>query len=46
MTSDRPYRKGMTKQKALSILQEEAGNQSHSDVVKAMERIVQSIDLP
>ena len=46
MTSDRPYRKGMTKQKALSILQEEAGNQFHSDVVKAMERIVQSIDLP
>lgn len=46
MTSDRPYRKGMTKEKALSILGEEAGNQFHSEVVRVMERVAQSIDLP
>ena len=45
-TSDRPYRKGMTKEKALSILGEEAGNQFHSEGVRVMERVAQSIDLP
>jgi putative nucleotidyltransferase with HDIG domain len=35
MTSDRPYRKGMSPQKAQSILREESGKQFHPEVVKA-----------
>ena len=46
MTSDRPYRKGMTKEKALSILRQEAGNQFHSEVVDVMDRVAKSINLP
>lgn len=36
MTSDRPYRKGMDKARALSILQKESGHQFHPEAVKAM----------
>lgn len=36
MTSDRPYRKAMAKEKALSIMQEEAGKKWDTDVVIAL----------
>lgn len=36
MTSDRPYRKAMPKEKALSIMQEEANKKWDTDVVKAL----------
>lgn len=38
MTSDRPYRKAMTKDKALSIMKEEAGKKWDVDVVNALEQ--------
>lgn len=36
MTSDRPFRKAMTKEKALSIIKEEAGKKWDADVVNAL----------
>lgn len=36
MTSDRPYRKAMPKEKAISIMQEEAGKKWDIDVVNAL----------
>lgn len=38
MTSDRPYRKAMTKDKALSIMKEESGKKWDVDVVNALEQ--------
>ena len=46
MTSDRPYRKGMSKHRAISILREEAGRQFHPEVVVAFERNLDKFDLP
>ncbi len=40
MTTDRPYRKAMTVEKALSILKEEAGEKWDPDVVNALAEIV------
>lgn len=37
MTSDRPYRKAMPQEKALSIMKEEAGKKWDIDVIKALE---------
>lgn len=42
MTSDRPYRAGMTTEKALSILKEESGHQFHPDVVNAFVPLVEA----
>ena len=39
MTSDRPYRKAMSADKALSIMQEEAGSKWDVDVVNALSQI-------
>ena len=36
MTSDRPYRKAMPREKALSIMKEEAGKKWDVDVVNAL----------
>lgn len=41
MTSDRPYRKAMPKEKALSIMQEEAGKKWDTDVVNALVQVQQ-----
>lgn len=38
MTSDRPYRKAMPQEKALSIMKEEAGKKWDVDVVNALEK--------
>ncbi len=38
MTSDRPYRKAMPQEKALSIMKEEAGKKWDIDVVNALEK--------
>jgi hypothetical protein len=50
MTSDRPYRKGMTSEQALSILQANAGTQFDPEVVKAFVRLdgarIQAIKRP
>ena len=40
MTTDRPYRKAMTTQKALSIMKEEAGIKWDPDVVNALAKVV------
>ncbi|MBM7615386.1 HD-GYP domain-containing protein [Alkaliphilus hydrothermalis] len=40
MTSDRSYRKGMTKEKAISILQEDAGSHFHPQVVECFVKII------
>ncbi len=40
MTSDRPYRKAMTSQKAISILSEEAGKKWDTDVINALIQII------
>jgi putative nucleotidyltransferase with HDIG domain len=42
MTSNRPYRAGMSKEKAMSILIEESGKQFHPAVVETFIAIVQS----
>ncbi len=42
MTSDRPYRAGMSEEKALSILVEESGKQFHPAVVEAFITVHQS----
>lgn len=42
MTSDRSYRKGMTVQKALSIIKEEAGYQFHPEVALSFYRMVEN----
>ena len=39
MTSDRPYRKAMPAEKALSIMKEEAGSKWDVDVVNALSQI-------
>jgi len=44
MTSDRPYRKGMSSQKAREILQHGSGQQWDSDVVDAFFRILKRVD--
>ena len=41
MTSDRPYRKAMPKEKALVIMAEEAGSKWDIDVVNALEKSLQ-----
>ena len=41
MTSDRPYRKAMVKEKALSIMKEEAGSKWDYDVVNALEKVIE-----
>ena len=38
MTSDRPYRKAMPQEKALSIMKEESGKKWDVDVVNALEQ--------
>lgn len=38
MTSDRPYRKAMQTEKAISIMKEEAGKKWDVDVVNALEQ--------
>ena len=40
MTSDRPYRKAMDSEKALSIMKEEAGKKWDSDVINALAQVV------
>ena len=40
MTSDRPYRKAMSKQQALEIMQNEAGSKWDNDVVQALAHII------
>ena len=40
LTSDRPFRKAMTRDKALSIMKEEAGQKWDFDVVSALEKCV------
>lgn len=42
MTSDRPYRAGMSEEKAKSILVEESGKQFHPAVVETFLSIIQS----
>lgn len=42
MTSDRPYRKALTKEEAIKELQVNAGTQFDSEVVKAFTEIIQS----
>ena len=42
MTSDRPYRSGMSEEKAMSILVEESGKQFHPAVVETFLAIIQS----
>lgn len=42
MTSDRPYRSGMSEEKALSILTEESGKQFHPAVVQAFAAYLQT----
>ncbi len=41
MTSDRPYRCGMSEEKAMSILLEESGKQFHPAVVQTLQKILQ-----
>lgn len=40
MTSDRPYRKAMPKEKALAIMQEEAGKKWDADVINALAEVI------
>ena len=40
MTSDRPYRKAMESEKALSIMKEEAGKKWDTDVINALAQVV------
>ncbi len=40
MTSDRPYRKAMSKEQALEIMQKEAGSKWDNDVVQALAHII------
>ena len=40
MTSDRPYRAGMSEEKALSILTEESGKQFHPAVVETLKKLL------
>ena len=40
MTSDRPYRKAMEKEKALEIMKEESGSKWDSDVINALVQII------
>ncbi len=40
MTSDRPYRKAMDSEKALSIMKEEAGKKWDTDVINALAQVV------
>lgn len=42
MTSDRPYRKALSKEKAISILKEERGKQFHPKVVDTLISILES----
>ena len=42
MTSDRPYRSGMSEAKAMSILLEESGKQFHPAVVETLQSILMS----
>jgi HD-GYP domain-containing protein (c-di-GMP phosphodiesterase class II) len=42
MTSDRPYRAGMTEEKAASILVEESGKQFHPAVVETFLSTIQT----
>ena len=42
MTSDRPYRAGMSEEKAISILVEESGKQFHPAIVEAFLKIIDS----
>ena len=39
MTSDRPYRKGFSPEKALAIIEESAGEQFHPDEAKVFLKI-------
>ncbi len=43
MTSDRPYRSGMSAEKAMSILKENSGTQFCPEVVDVMEKILPSL---
>lgn len=45
ITSDRPYRKGMTLEKAEKIIREEIGRQFHPDVAKATLELIESGEL-
>ena len=42
MTSDRPYRKALSKEKAINILKKERGEQFHPDVVDTLISILES----
>ena len=42
MTSDRPYRKGFSPEKALAIIEESSGEQFHPDVAKVFLKIKQA----
>lgn len=42
MTSDRPYRKAMSTDKALSIMKEEAGTKWDTDVVNALHEVIKA----
>ncbi|NLB42629.1 MAG: HD-GYP domain-containing protein, partial [Clostridiales bacterium] len=42
MTSDRPYRKAFSKEKAISILKKERGEQFHPDVIDTLITILES----
>lgn len=45
MTSNRPYRRGMSKEEALSIIIEESGRQFHPEVVFALEKAAPKIQV-
>ncbi|MDY6363440.1 MAG: HD domain-containing phosphohydrolase, partial [Cyanobacteriota bacterium] len=42
MTSDRPYRKAMDKDKALAIMKEESGSKWDPDVINALFQVVKN----
>lgn len=43
MTTDRPYRKGRSSEEALTVLREHAGRQFDTQVVTALEEVLQSL---
>ncbi|MDR7468145.1 MAG: HD-GYP domain-containing protein [Armatimonadota bacterium] len=43
MTTDRPYRRGRSKQEALAVLKEHAGKQFDAGVVRALETVIDAL---
>ena len=46
LTSDRPYRRAMSHEYAVTMIQERRGSMYDRDVVDAFERIVEALDSP